>query len=213
MKVIPGSFGTLNGLGDSAISYVSAPAVKLYSGIARYTYTVTPTPGSGTLQVRFFNRTNGTLKDTITTYPDSLKVQIRTTGGVTSQAYTVTITGQGRIGNQNGTPVHKRNITFNVLTGISKTGNQVPEKFFLYQNFPNPFNPVTNIKFDLAKAGNVKLTVYNINGEAVATLVEDNLGFGQYNYDFDGVKLASGVYFYKLETPEFTSVKKMILIK
>lgn len=213
MKVIPGTFGTLNGLGDSVFSYVSVPAVKLYTDRIKYTATVTPTPGSGTLAVSFFNRTNGTLQDTLTTYPDSLKIRIRTTGGVTSQAYTVTITGQGRIGNANGTPVHKRTITFSVLTGISKTSNQVPEKFLLYQNFPNPFNPVTNIKFDIAKTGHVKLVVYNINGEAVGTLTDEELAAGQYNYDFNASQLASGVYFYKLITPGYTSVKKMILIK
>jgi hypothetical protein len=198
-----------NGINDSGFVFVSVPAVKLYTRSVRFSATVSPAPGSGTISLTFLNKSAYILQDSLTTYPDSLRLRVKTSGGVPNNTYTITIKANG----PNGTPVHTRTVTLTVLTGIEKTSNQVPDKFFLYQNYPNPFNPVTNIKFDIAKAGDVKLTIYNVNGEAVSTIVNEQLGAGQYNYDFDGAKLASGVYFYKLETPGFTSVKKMILIK
>jgi len=90
---------------------------------------------------------------------------------------------------------------------------ETPDKYILSQNYPNPFNPATKIKFDLIKSGLVKLTVYDILGKEVATLVNENLSPGSYESDFDGSNLPSGVYFYRIETNEFTQVKKMILNK
>jgi hypothetical protein len=151
MKVFPATH-SLNGINDSDFSHVSVPSVKLYSQKIKYSAIVTPTPSSGTITVDFLNRTNNTIKDSLSTYPDSLRVRIRTSGGVTSGIYTVTITATGRIGGENGTPIHKRTITLDVLTGITQYNNEIPENFHLYQNYPNPFNPVTNIRFDIAVA-------------------------------------------------------------
>ncbi len=100
-----------------------------------------------------------------------------------------------------------------LFTGIQQTGNNIPEKYNLSQNYPNPFNPVTNISFSIPNAGNVKLVVFDITGRELAVLTNGLLSAGTYKVDFDASLLASGVYFYRLETEGFTDVKKMMLIK
>lgn len=97
--------------------------------------------------------------------------------------------------------------------GITPVSNNIPEKFELSQNYPNPFNPVTNIKFSIPKAGNVKLAVFDAAGRQLAELVNQQLNAGTYNYDYNASGLASGVYFYKLVSADFSEVKKMILVK
>lgn len=109
----------------------------------------------------------------------------------------------------NGAKVFKRTVPI----GIQQISSEVPTGFSLSQNYPNPFNPVTNIKFQLPKAGFVKLAVFDALGRNVAELVNQQLKHGTYNIDFEGNNLPSGVYFYKLETESFTQTKKMILIK
>jgi hypothetical protein len=91
--------------------------------------------------------------------------------------------------------------------------NIIPHAFSLHQNYPNPFNPVTNIKFDIPKSSYVKLRVYDLMGRELAALVNENLKPGSYQYQWDGSALASGVYFYKLETESFTETKKMLMLK
>lgn len=97
---------------------------------------------------------------------------------------------------------------------VSSAGDVgVPERYALAQNYPNPFNPTTTINFTLAKASNVKLTVYNVLGQKVATLVDTHMYPGAYSVQFDAKTLASGVYFYRLEAGGFTADKKMLLVK
>lgn len=101
-----------------------------------------------------------------------------------------------------------------VLTNIlSQTGSEIPNEFNLSQNFPNPFNPSTKIRFDISHSGLTSLKVYNVLGQEVAILVSERLNAGSYEYTFDGGTLPSGIYFYKLETEEFFQTKKMVLIK
>jgi hypothetical protein len=91
--------------------------------------------------------------------------------------------------------------------------SQQPRQFSLAQNYPNPFNPTTTINFTLAKASDVKLAVYNVLGQKVATLVDTRMNAGQQSVVFDASRLASGVYFYHLDAGSFNSVKKMLLMK
>ena len=88
-------------------------------------------------------------------------------------------------------------------------------KYSLAQNFPNPFNPVTKIKFDIAShsVGQTFLSVYDITGREISTLINENLQAGSYEVTFDGINLPSGVYFYKLTAGDFTDTKKMLMIK
>jgi len=90
----------------------------------------------------------------------------------------------------------------------------LPQGFALAQNYPNPFNPTTTINFSLGKASNVKLTVYNVLGQKVATLINNShMDVGAYAVQFDARNLASGVYFYRFEAGDFKANKKMLLIK
>jgi PKD repeat protein len=105
-------------------------------------------------------------------------------------------------------------ITFKSTTiGITPIGNIVPQIFNLFNNYPNPFNPKTNITFDVPKQQFIKIRVYDLQGREVAVLVNQNLVAGRYNVDFDGANLASGVYFYSLEAHDFYKVNKMVLVK
>jgi hypothetical protein len=102
---------------------------------------------------------------------------------------------------------------FCVPTGINGNNSIIPEGFKLMQNYPNPFNPSTIIQYGIPVSGNVKLTVYNAAGEVVTKLVDDYKQAGSYQVVFEASVHSSGVYFYKLETNEFTETKKMLMIK
>ena len=91
--------------------------------------------------------------------------------------------------------------------------NLQPETFVLYQNYPNPFNPSTNFRFRIADFGFVSLKVYDLLGNEVATLVNDEKPAGEYEIEFSGAGLTSGIYFYNLSTRGFSETKKMILMK
>ena len=88
-----------------------------------------------------------------------------------------------------------------------------PEKFILYQNYPNPFNPITSIEYQLPIDSKVSLTVYNILGEQITTLVNEKQSAGVYTLKFDASKLSSGIYIYRLKAGTFTQTKKMILLR
>jgi hypothetical protein len=99
------------------------------------------------------------------------------------------------------------------IVGVSNNKNEIPNVYNLEQNYPNPFNPTTMISFDIPKADNVKLVVYDVLGREVALLVNQFRQAGTYDVQFDGSTLSSGVYFYRLETGSFTQTKKMLLVK
>ena len=101
--------------------------------------------------------------------------------------------------------------TSKTVTSVDENG--MPSEYKLSQNYPNPFNPTTKISFTTPREGHVKLSVYNVLGQEIATLVDDDLSSGTYSVDFDGSRLNSGVYVYKLETNDFSSIRKMILEK
>jgi hypothetical protein len=85
--------------------------------------------------------------------------------------------------------------------------------FSLSQNYPNPFNPATKIKYQITKPGKVKLGVYDMLGREIETLVNEEKNTGVYEVTFEGTKLPSGVYFYRIQTGDFVQTKKMILLK
>ena len=96
---------------------------------------------------------------------------------------------------------------------IKQTGIEIPKEFSLSQNYPNPFNSMCNIQFSMCIEGDVKITVYDVMGREVKTLVNERLQPGTYEVKFNGSMLNSGVYFYKFKTEDFSVVKKMALIK
>ncbi len=88
-----------------------------------------------------------------------------------------------------------------------------PKEFVLYQNYPNPFNPSTTIKFNLPVQSNVKLSIYNLLGQLVETILEKQMEAGYHEIDFNASNHSSGIYFFRLESEQFTAVKKMLLNK
>ncbi|KAF0150993.1 MAG: 5'-nucleotidase [Ignavibacteria bacterium] len=90
---------------------------------------------------------------------------------------------------------------------------EMPVKYSLEQNYPNPFNPATQIKYSILNAGNVSLKVYDVLGREVADLVNKHQDAGYYTVNFNASALSSGIYFYRIESGSFVSVKKMMLVK
>jgi len=90
---------------------------------------------------------------------------------------------------------------------------EIPLVYSLEQNYPNPFNPNTTIKYSISEDGFVKLAVYNLLGEAVTSLVNNEQKAGRYEVVFDASRFASGVYYYRMEAQNYISIKKMILMK
>jgi hypothetical protein len=102
---------------------------------------------------------------------------------------------------------------FSVSIATGRDATEIPEGYALEQNYPNPFNPATNIRFAIPAAQQVRLTVYNVLGQEVATLVDGFMPSGSHQVSFDASRLASGTYLYRIETGAFTHVKKMSLLK
>jgi hypothetical protein len=89
----------------------------------------------------------------------------------------------------------------------------LPISFKLYQNYPNPFNPFTTIRYEVPTRTDVKLTLYNVLGQQVRTLVNETLNAGRYRVEINAGSLASGLYFYKFEAGNYTKIRKMLLVK
>ncbi len=99
------------------------------------------------------------------------------------------------------------------LVGVKRESGIIPSKFALEQNYPNPFNPTTIIEYSIPHRAQVELSIYDVLGNKIKTLVNKNLSPGVYKYEFDGSNLASGVYFYRLATKDFTQTRKFVLMK
>ena len=104
------------------------------------------------------------------------------------------------------------------VTSIQTVSSEIPSSFILHQNFPNPFNPETKIKFEIplsvrGEKAEVRLSVYDVSGKEVRTLVNSELAAGVYEYSFDGAGLGSGVYFFKLQSGDFVETRRMVLVK
>ena len=111
-------------------------------------------------------------------------------------------------------PVSQISAFYDITTGVGKRpGVNLPAEFSLAQNFPNPFNPSTTIRFALPSAGFVTLKVFDLLGREIATLVRDRVAAGEYSVAWNAAGCASGVYYYKLATANAVLVKKMILLR
>lgn len=130
-------------------------------------------------------------------------IAVDTSGGVYVTGYVTGI----------GTAADIVTIKYSQPIGIETISNEVPSEFSLFQNYPNPFNPVTNIKFNILKTGFVSIKVYDILGNEVETLLSENKPAGSYSVSFDGNKLSSGIYFYKINIGDFSDTKRMVLVK
>ena len=95
----------------------------------------------------------------------------------------------------------------------TRVGFGVPSKFALVQNYPNPFNPTTTISYDIADGGHVELSVYNMNGQLIETLVNTHMSPGYYSTIWNGNKGSSGLYICRLSFGNQTITQKMLLMK
>ncbi|MBN2789018.1 MAG: T9SS type A sorting domain-containing protein [Candidatus Delongbacteria bacterium] len=109
--------------------------------------------------------------------------------------------------------LHAWKITGTLTDGIQSEHTALDMDFELMQNYPNPFNPSTEISFNIMNDANIKLTVFNSNGETVASLIDGKMAKGLHKVNFDATKLNSGVYFYQLDVNGILSTKKMVLAK
>ncbi len=100
-----------------------------------------------------------------------------------------------------------------LITSITSNTGIIPTEYSLSQNYPNPFNPSTKISFSLPKQGIVTLKLYDVLGKEVMTLVNEQKPAGIYEIHFNASNLASGAYFYRIESGDFKDIKRMILIK
>jgi photosystem II stability/assembly factor-like uncharacterized protein len=100
-----------------------------------------------------------------------------------------------------------------VVSGINKISENIPDAYSLKQNFPNPFNPQTSIDFDIPKRTIVKINIYDIAGRYVTTLIDNEYQAGSYRVFWDASSVSSGVYFYSMQTTEYTMTKRMVLLK
>lgn len=112
--------------------------------------------------------------------------------------------------------IYAQQVSVNGILGQVTSVNEretLPTSFALFQNYPNPFNPSTTIEFELPRSTFAKLTIVNVLGQDVATLINSPLPPGRYRETFNAIDFSSGVYFYKLQTPEVCVIKKMLLLR
>lgn len=180
---------------------------------------------SGNTYVTGWSRDHGTRYDYLTLKYNSAGTKIwemrlnSTSATIDSKPYAIDIDGDGNIyvtGFGNGSTGNEDIMTVKyseVVTNITGNTNSSPEGYELKQNYPNPFNPSTKISFSIQDAGMTTLKIYDMAGKEVAQLVNGTMNAGTYEYNFDGAGLSSGIYFYTLQSGEFTQTKKMNLIK
>ncbi len=98
-------------------------------------------------------------------------------------------------------------------TGVEEIGGELPSGYTLSQNYPNPFNPTTTVEFTIPQSGFVSLKVFDVLGQEIATLINQEKGAGTYRATFDAANLPSGTYFYTLKAGSYSAVKKMVILK
>ena len=188
-------------------------------------YELPPLPPSGVFDVRY---STGSMVENLS----SEKImQINSNSyPVTIKAEGISITIKDRINgellNEELTDGEELRIMNSKITAIEVTGKitgGLPVSYELFQNYPNPFNPSTTIKFAIPKESNVNLSIYNVLGELVTTLVNGQMNAGYYEYEFsaiggsasggNNVNLSSGVYLYRIKAGDFIKTSKMVLVK
>ena len=131
-------------------------------------------------------------------------------------AFGISCAGTGNVGGTGVTTIwYADNITIveKTPTDVKNIASSIPNNYKLEQNYPNPFNPATIIEYSIPKSSIVILKIFDTAGREVATLENNYRSAGNYKINFDASKLASGVYFYKLTTNNYSATKKLILMK
>jgi hypothetical protein len=145
-------------------------------------------------------------------YPVTLTYEINPENGIT---YSFGGSGLNKISNSGVISLNSNENKFKIAASNTSgiLNSEMPSSFNLSQNFPNPFNPTTNIFYSIPKDGFISLKVYDMLGTEIASLVNEKKPAGNYSVTFDATQLPSGVYVYKIQAGEFVNSKKMLLIK
>lgn len=209
------SAGTLNNLNSSPlpIQLASFTAAIVQAGQVKLTWsTLTETNNYG-----FEVQKASDSAKTFESIPNSFIAGNGTTTQPHEYTYTDVTAGDGtafyrlKQTDLDGTVHYSESVQPTGVTGVA--GRSLPTEFALEQNYPNPFNPSTVIEFAVPREARVRLDVYNLLGQKVATLVDENLTAGYYTRQFNGTGIASGLYFYRLSTNDVSFLKKMMLVK
>ncbi|RPI13117.1 MAG: T9SS C-terminal target domain-containing protein [Ignavibacteriae bacterium] len=159
-----------------------------------------------------FHKMPLTIKITFSTGPDTT---FRVMNDVNNQTYFWNFTRQPTSFSfdPNNDIVLKQGTTVQGIVSGIENENETPVAYNLYQNFPNPFNPVTVINYDIAKRGNVSIKIYDVLGKLIKEPVNEVKNAGRYQVSFDASNLPSGIYYYEINSGSFTDSKKMVLVK
>ena len=152
------------------------------------------------------------IKDSLTLGDSSKKVSITLNNGIRTDGNNYLFCSVFNKDTAGFTSLYYKSIVI-ISSGIHYTGNEAVNNFNLYQNYPNPFNPTTKIKFDIPKLSNIKIIIFDAVGREVKNITQNNLTAGSYEYEFNGENLSSGIYYFKLQTNEFSKSVKMVLVK
>ena len=130
-----------------------------------------------------------------------------------NKIYSWRILAGNEIGQSDWTGIFKFKTAADTTLGTDDIDLNLPQEYTLEQNYPNPFNPVTTISFGIPESGMTSLRVYNIIGQEIAVLLNEDIPAGLYNIQFDATDMTSGLYLYRLQSNDFIAIKKMLLIK
>ena len=122
------------------------------------------------------------------------------------------VSGTNLFTGTSGSGVWRRPLS-EMITDVEDQGNEVPSQFILEQNYPNPFNPSTKIRYSVPQSSNVMIKVFDILGNEIETLVNEEKPIGSYEITWYAKSLPSGIYFYKIQSGSFVETKKMLLLK
>ena len=178
---------------------------------------------SGDVVLRWTRNVEPDIKDYIIFRNDSSNASLKSMNPcdtTTETMYTDTHPLAGKTDNYliraediHGNVSNASNLVSIAVTNVKSPSTEIPGDYELGQNFPNPFNPTTTIKYQLPENGLVRLEVFDILGREVSTLVSGRQGAGYYNVTFNGSNVPSGVYFYRLQAGNYTNTKKLLLLK
>lgn len=188
-----------NAAWDGHVGYATAPVT--YKALFKYS--------QSSYNYQFTDQSVGIITDWLWDFSDGESSTLRNPLHSYNMqgTYPVTLIVSGPYGSDTST------IVINIVNAINDNTDNHPHEYVLMQNYPNPFNPVTTISYQLPKSSVVELSIYNLLGQKVATLVDKKQPAGQYQLQWDASGFASGVYYYKLTTENFQQIKKMLLVK
>jgi hypothetical protein len=201
--------------GSYSVTIKGGPLVRAGTDIAASTGTLAPQGPDLRL-----DNTDGELTHVLPKAPSGNAVTFNFFYTAPASTGTITLFANGNSVNFNGNAdpgdmwnfaPNKTIVITSAFTGI--TDNRNINNYILNQNYPNPFNPNTNISFSIPASAHVTLEVYNSIGERVRTLVNEFKSAGNYSYNFNAASLASGVYYYRLTSGNFSEIKKMMFLK